>query len=564
MRSSAWLVASLLSWGVAACAEGMAATPDDDSQGSAGQAAGGAAGDAGSAGTSSGGAGTSSGGASAGTSSGGASAGTSSGGAGTSSGGAGTSSGGASAGTSSGGGGTSSGGGGTSSAGASGSAGAPCVCDNPPAAVCLPDGITRREFASPGTCSGGSSCTYPNSDSTCPFGCAGGACTTDPCTSVSCSSPPAPVCNGASVRTYSGPGTCGGSGACVYPFTDGAACQFGCTSGTCDVDPCAGVTCNAPPAPECSGSAVRTYAAMGTCDAGACKYGFTDGPACPFGCAGGACKADPCAGVSCAVPPPPSCVDASTLRTPSGVGTCQPATGTCQFTSSDQPCPGGCTGSTCKQCATAANCQANQWCDAGSCAACGPAACGNKACDCGETAASCASDCAPCPAGLVIGDWGAGADGWTYDGLWRQSGGAMVAGSANKYCNDYTQNLTSGADVDLSTCAAATLSFQVKLDDDLWTPRSDKSERLFVMCSGDGGANWTTLTPSPFPANQGPCITSYCNGGNTERSFPLTAQSITLPAACRTKQARFRFQAKGECAWRMENPGWTVDGVKVN
>lgn len=209
---------------------------------------------------------------------------------------------------------------------------------------------------------------------------------------------------------------------------------------------------------------------------------------------------------------------------------------------------------------------ANEWCNAGTCATCGAAACGNGACDCGETAASCAADCAPCPTALKIGDWASSDDGWTYDGLWKRSGGAMVAGSTNSYCNNYTQNLTYNTNVDLSTCSAPTITFQVKLADDVsWTPRADKSERLYVQCSGDAGANWTNLTPVSFPPNQSACATSYCNSGTSpDRSFPLTSQTIPLPAACLTTQARFRFQAKGACAWRMQSPGWTVDGVTIN
>lgn len=144
----------------------------------------------------------------------------------------------------------------------------------------------------------------------------------------------------------------------------------------------------------------------------------------------------------------------------------------------------------------------------------------------------------------------------------------MVAGSTTKYCGSYTENLTSPTDVNLSSCASATLSFSVRFADDPNYPdtgKPDKSERLYVQCSGDGGASWTNLTPSPWPANQSACSTSYCDGSNyTDRSFAWTAQSIALPAACRTANARFRFQAKGSCVWRLQNPGWYVDSVKVN
>ena len=527
---------------MAACAEGIAARTDEDDPGSAGAAGASAAGEAGASGTTAGGAsgasagtagmstagaagksasgsggtsgmGTSGAGASgAGTSGAGTSAaGAGAGGAGSAGAGAGGAASGGAGNGGAGSGGAGCGGAGSGGAGAAGAAGASCgPCVSPPANVCLADGGTRRTFTSPGTC-GGAGCAYAHTDETCSFGCAGGLCTADPCTAVSCNAPPTPVCSGSSVRTYTAPGTCGGTGACTYPFTDGAACPFGCTNGACNPDPCAGVTCTTPPAP--------------------------------------------------------SCFDANTLRTPTGTGTCQPATGACQFASTDQSCPGGCAAGVCKQCATAANCMANEWCSTGpgTCTACGASACGNGLCDCGETVGSCPGDCAPCPTAVKIGDWASGDDGWTYGGLWKRSGGAMVAGSTNSYCNNYTQNLTYNTNVDLSTCASATITFQVKLGDDpSWTPRADKSERLYVQCSGDGGGTWVNLTPTSFPANQSGCSTSYCNGGSNDRSFPLTSQTIALPAACLTTQARFQFQAKGACAWRMQNPGWTVDGVTIN
>jgi hypothetical protein len=141
----------------------------------------------------------------------------------------------------------------------------------------------------------------------------------------------------------------------------------------------------------------------------------------------------------------------------------------------------------------------------------------------------------------------------------------MAAGSSIKYNSSYTENLTYGSDVDLSGCTSATLSFLVQLADDINYGTTDKSERLYVQCSGDGGATWTSLTPNPWPANQSACSTSYCAGSNTiDRSFAWTSQSIALPAACLKKATRFQFQAKGSSAWNMQNPAWSVDNVKVN
>jgi hypothetical protein len=142
----------------------------------------------------------------------------------------------------------------------------------------------------------------------------------------------------------------------------------------------------------------------------------------------------------------------------------------------------------------------------------------------------------------------------------------MVAGSSTSYNSSYTHSLTNGSNTDLSGCTSATLSFLVRLSDDSdWSPDSDKSERLYPECSGDGGGSWTALTPNPWPSNQSPCSTSYCDGGEgLNRSFSWTSQSISLPAGCRTTQARFRFRATGSSIWRLYNPGWYVDTVTVN
>ncbi len=171
-----------------------------------------------------------------------------------------------------------------------------------------------------------------------------------------------------------------------------------------------------------------------------------------------------------------------------------------------------------------------------------------------------------CPTALALGLFDTGTDGWTFDPLWRRGSGNMVAGSSTDYVSSYTQNLTSGADTDLSGCSAALLTFTVRLDDDpAWETSLDRSERLSPQCSGDGGAVWTSLTPNPWPARQSQCATTYCSGGrDSSRAFPATAQSITLPSSCLTPRARIRFQARGASAWRLQNPGWTIDSVRIN
>ncbi|MBK7864392.1 MAG: hypothetical protein IPJ65_38480 [Archangiaceae bacterium] len=106
------------------------------------------------------------------------------------------------------------------------------------------------------------------------------------CEGVTCNMPPAPSCNGNTLRTFSG--ACNlTSGACDYTPRD-TSCPQGCMNGMCVGDPCAGITCTAPPAPSCHGASVVTAALPGMCMAGSCKYTETETP-CPAGCANGAC-----------------------------------------------------------------------------------------------------------------------------------------------------------------------------------------------------------------------------------------------------------------------------------
>lgn len=54
-------------------------------------------------------------------------------------------------------------------------------------------------------------------------------------------------------------------------------------------DPCEDVSCDTPPSAACNGDSLRTYDGSGTCLQGECDYGFTD-TVCPLGCAAGACE----------------------------------------------------------------------------------------------------------------------------------------------------------------------------------------------------------------------------------------------------------------------------------
>jgi hypothetical protein len=233
----------------------------------------------------------------------------------------------------------------------------PCAgvfCEQPPAARC--NGNTRISYASPGTCSLGS-CTYTESQTTCQFGCDGvtGQCTGDPCMGVSCTTPPVATCNGSVRRSYVSPGSCA-LGSCTYAQQD-TTCASGCNAGQCLGDPCMGVTCTSPPAAIClNGTTRRTYGSSGTCALGSCNYAPAD-TSCPFGCANGSCIADPCSGVTCNTPPGPTCQGAQ-RRTYSATGTC--SSGTCAYTPMDAPCnappPAVCVGSSRRTFASTGTC----------------------------------------------------------------------------------------------------------------------------------------------------------------------------------------------------------------
>lgn len=212
----------------------------------------------------------------------------------------------------------------------------PCqgiTCVTPPANLC-DDASTLRTYSHSGTCSAGS-CSYTSQTVTCSAGCANGRCVNDPCVGVTCSTPPATVCMGSTRRSYTAPGTCT-AGNCNYAPSD-MVCPFGCANGACVSDPCSGMTCTTPPASTCfDANTLRTFSPTGACASGTCTYAPMD-ITCSFGCANGACVNDPCAGMSCTMPPAATCMGMDQVRSYASPGTC--ANGTCSYTASVQPCP---------------------------------------------------------------------------------------------------------------------------------------------------------------------------------------------------------------------------------
>jgi hypothetical protein len=432
------------------------------------------------------------------------------------------------------------------------------------------DLCTHGDVCGGGTCSG-----------------TGISCTTTDCMTRSCNGTATCTETPKSALTECGSTACGGDYCLSGVFYDypasctrycsgtGDVCNLcSCTAGqtTCQVggsNQCCTVTCS-------SGSGCGTAANNGLCPDSCGTSSLTTGRSCA-GCgannANGTCGAgttSTCDGATHSLCQTWSCGGSTRYCTYAGSTwewRTSPACDDGNLCTYNDACSGSSCAGTAITCTSDA-CYTRSCNGTSSCTQVEKAHCGDGTCNCGETAGSCPGDCTVvCPSALSLATWNSDAEGWTFTGPWRRdSGGYMVAGSATSYNSSYTHSLTNGSNTDLSGCTSATLSFLVRLSDDSdWSPDSDKSERLYPECSGDGGGSWTALTPNPWPSNQSPCSTSYCDGGEgLNRSFSWTSQIITLPAGCRTTQARFRFRATGSSIWRLYNPGWYVDTVTVN
>jgi len=180
----------------------------------------------------------------------------------------------------------------------------------------------------------------------------------DPCAGKTCDSPPDNDCESSTkFRAYDRQGSCS-AGVCSY-----ASQQISCTcqQGACTTDPCLSVTCASSPAQKCKDASTLTqYASSGTCNGGSCSYAASDS-SCAFGCANGACKADPCLSMTCTTQKAAICKDATTKTTFAATGSC--SAGTCNYPSTDVSCGGsnlGCSGAgVCGVCKSDSSCGAS-------------------------------------------------------------------------------------------------------------------------------------------------------------------------------------------------------------
>jgi len=334
----------------------------------------------------------------------------------------------------------------------------PCdgvTCRSAPPPTCVSQDTTRR-YEPLGICNETTGrCDHNFNDDACVFGCddTTGACRGDPCTGLSCTTPPnscylangvcmagachfetnnAAACDDASACTtgdHCAEGTCLGTtktcttapeafcvdastrrafmpqgtcnpanGACEYNQQD-QRCDFGCTPGGCVGDPCAGVICNTPPNSQC-------YAGAGTCSMGVCQYptlagACDDGNACTVSdmCSNGLCGGSP---MVCNTPPAPDCSSATDRQVYNAAGTCN--AGVCGYAATAAPCTDN------NQCTTGDRCQSGMCVTSGALACNDGNSCSTDSCDpiqgCVATPSSgnaCTTASNTCPTGSCSG-----------------------------------------------------------------------------------------------------------------------------------------------------------------
>ncbi len=213
------------------------------------------------------------------------------------------------------------------------------ACDTPPEPFCEGDDAVRYDAT--GTCDAADgSCSYGEQRETCDTAseaCVDGACIAL-CDADLCDTPPENTCDGVTALRYDeSDGACVDNECAWEPERVdcgllGTTCENGECLGLCDA-----VTCDTPPEPACDGDTVLTYTGAGTCRDGVCSYTAAREDCAATGriCSDGACD-DPCVDVVCDTPDLPFCVDDSERVVYQTPGTC--SAGTCFYTSTTQQC----------------------------------------------------------------------------------------------------------------------------------------------------------------------------------------------------------------------------------
>ena len=209
-----------------------------------------------------------------------------------------------------------------------------CEC-NPPAPICVGNAV---ETYSEGICEATTDeCSYTGTTTDCegetPF-CFDGACTAvDHCENITCEQP-TDTCDGNTALTYSDAGTCD-AGECDFTtvVTETDCGSDTCLNGVCESgDLCENITCEQP-TDTCDGNTALTYSDAGTCDAGECDFTtvVTETDCGSDTCLNGVCESatDLCENVTCEQPT--DTCEGNTAFLYGGSGTCEPSSGECNF-----------------------------------------------------------------------------------------------------------------------------------------------------------------------------------------------------------------------------------------
>lgn len=210
-------------------------------------------------------------------------------------------------------------------------------CLTPPLPVC--NGATLVSFSFLGECVDGT-CQYPPVETTCGFGCEDGACQTAPLCDTDCSDR-ASECDGETAVRFESAG-CDSEGACLYDEEreDCAAAGRVCDQGACIVapGPCDGVDCSVPPAPFCAGETAVVFAAV-ECVDGECPWVEQRADCARVGraCIDGECVSR-CDGVECNAAPPGYCEGVVAVNY-APEGNCIGTDGSCEYDAASRvPC----------------------------------------------------------------------------------------------------------------------------------------------------------------------------------------------------------------------------------